>query len=1125
MQTTKLIKLGKGMKKPLADLPNLIEAPLKSYNDFLEKGIKSLFQSISPIRDYTENLFELKLVDFRIDEPSVIESEAIRTGVSYTVPVRAVAELLNKQTGEIKSQEIFLCDVPKMTSDGYFVINGIKRVVINQLIRSTGIFFTKESGVAGSSDIYGAKIIPETGAWLELEVKKQLGLSVKVDQGKTVNWFTFLACFGFSFKEIEEIFKSYSRKEELFSSQIFEITKAQSVFAKNEDQKLSTDLAIVEFYKKIRPGDMITLESGKTLFENMFQNEKRYSLGDVGRFKLNRRIGNPDSKTANLLDKEDLGKITYVIFDMILNNLPGDDIDHLAYRRVKSVGEQVADAMRIGIARFERIVKDRMSTVDMEEEISAKQFLNIRPISASIESFFASAQLSQFMDETNPIAELAHKRRLSSFGPGGLKRERAGFEVRDIHNSHYGRICPIETPEGPNIGLVTSIASYGKINDFGFIESPYVLLINEIFLNDERCVGLVVREAVLDKKGKILLEKGDTITKEKIKILQSEKIEKVKIYPLVSNEIMYLMADQEEKYYIAQFSTELSSSNQILADVLTVRVKGEPQIVSIDKVGLIEVSNYQMISITTSLVPFIEHNPSVRILAGSNMNRQAVPLLETEVPLVYTGVEKVVARYSGHNIFAPKDGIIDYVDAEKIILKDKNNRKIEFKLKIYERTNQNTAIRQTPKVSLNQEVREGDLLAEGFAMKNDELALGKNILVAFMAWNGFNFADAIVISSRLVKQDIYTSVRVEEYVVSVRETNLGPEETTRDIPGKSEYSLRNLDDEGIVRVGSEVKSGDILVGKVTPRGKVELTAEERLLFAIFGEKSQDKKDTSLKLPHGDRGRVIDIQIFTRENGDNLPVGILKMVKVYVAQIRKISVGDKMAARYGNKGVVAKIVPEEDMPFLADGTPVDIVLNPLGVVARMNIGQVLESHLGMAAKLLNARYQVEPFSQISWKDISEELKKAGFSEDGKVELFDGQTGEKFKERVAVGYMYVQKLIHMSEDKIHARSVGPYSLITQQPLGGKAQFGGQRLGEMEVWALEAHGASRILQEMLTIKSDDVIGRAKAYESIVKNEGIGEINMPASFHVLLKELQGIGLKTDLLKLKKDKLEEDEE
>jgi len=1124
VQTTKIIKLGKGIKKPLADLPNLIETPLKSYKDFLEKGIKSLFENISPIRDYTENLFDLTLKDFRIDEPSLSEAEAIRTGASLNVPVRAIAELLNKQTGEIKTQEIFLCDVPKMTDDGYFVINGIKRVVINQLIRSTGIFFTKEEGV-GVFDIYGAKIIPETGAWLELEVKKQLGVSVKVDQGKTVNWFTFLACFGFSFKEILDIFKNHPDKDLILNSQIFEITNNASVFQKSENEKGVSDLAIIDFYKKIRPGDMITLESGKTLFENMFQNEKRYSLGDVGRFKLNRRVGNSDDKTSKLLDKEDLAKITYVMFDMIINGLSGDDIDHLAYRRVKSVGEQIADAMRIGISRFERIVKDRMSTVDMEEEISAKQFLNIRPISASIESFFASAQLSQFMDETNPVAELAHKRRLSSFGPGGLKRERAGFEVRDIHNSHYGRICPIETPEGPNIGLVTSIASYGKINDYGFIESPYIKLLNEISIDDERSEGLILRSDIFDSNQKILAKKGEKTTKEILKKIKSSGINTIKIYPLLTNEIVYIMADEEEKNYIAQFSTEISETNQIVKDVLTVRVGGEPEIVSIDKVTLIEVSHYQMISVTTSLVPFIEHNPSVRVLAGSNMNRQAVPLLETELPLVETGVEKTIAKYSGHNIFAPKDGVVDYVDAEKIIVKDKNNRKFEFKLKVYERTNQNTTIRQTPLVFLGQEVSKGEILAQGFAMKRDELALGKNVLVGFMAWNGFNFADAIVISSRLVKQDIFTSVHVEEYIANVRETNLGPEETTRDIPGKSEYSLRNLDEEGIVRVGSEVKSGDILVGKVTPRGKVELTAEERLLFAIFGEKSQDKKDTSLKLPHGDRGRVVDVQIFTRENGDNLPVGILKMVKVYVAQIRKISVGDKMAARYGNKGVVAKVVPEEDMPFLADGTPIDIILNPLGVVARMNVGQVLETHLGMAAKLLGVRYQVEPFSRIGWSDIANELKKAGFSEDGKVELFDGRTGEKFKERVAVGYMYFQKLIHMSEDKIHARSVGPYSLITQQPLGGKAQFGGQRLGEMEVWALEAHGASKILQEMLTIKSDDVIGRAKAYESIVKGEDIGEINMPASFHVLLKELQGIGLKTDLLKLKKETTEEEEE
>lgn len=1113
-----ILYLGGDLSRLVAP-PNLLEHQIRSYRDFVENGFKELIDEISPIEDYTGNIFQLFLKDFRVDSPSLTEEQCIRTGMTLTFPVRAVAELHNKQTGEVKVQEVFLADLPVMTDDAYFVINGIKRVVVSQFIRSPGVFFTKTEKEGRMS--FGAKIIPSRGVWLEIETRKQSGVVVKVDQGRAINWFTFLKAFGFTQSEIKSFFKS---DKDVQLNQIYQATLSGDT-TKDEEESL------IELYKKIRPGDLLNVEAAREMFNDMFRNRRRYDLGKVGRFTISRRLKLDYDENKRFLEKKDLEAITKRLFYMIVNNSEEDDIDHLAFRRVKGVGEQLQEKVRVGVARFERVVKDRMSTVDLESDITPKQFFNIRPITAAIESFFASSQLSQFMDETNPIASLAHKRKLSAFGPGGLKRERAGFEVRDIHVSHYGRICPVETPEGPNIGLVTSIASYARINEFGFLEAPYRKVVSELLVDDRRIIGLISDENV-DDKGKVLIERGTIIDDSILDKARRSGLKSLKIKPLVTDEIDYLMADVEEENYVAPFNTKLTGTNQIMDQLVTARYKGQPEIVSASKVKYIDVSPNEMISITTSLVPFIENNPSVRVLAGSNMNRQAVPLVNPEKPFVATGAEKIVAHYSG-NVYSRSDGVVSYIDALKIIVEDKNGRKYEHSLKNYERTNQNTSIKQNPVVKIGDVVKKGEVIADGYAVKDGELALGKNILVAFMPWEGYNYQDAILISERLVYDDVYTSVHIEEYVVNVRDTNLGPESTTRDIPGKSEYALRNLDDEGIVRVGSEVNPGDILVGKITPRGYTELTAEERLLYAIFGEKAKDVKDSSLRLMHGDRGRVIDVQVFERKKGDNLPVGVIKTVKVYVAQIRKITVGDKMSARHGNKGIVSKILPIEDMPYMEDGTPVDIVLNPLGVFARMNIGQVLETHLGWAAKKMGVKYVVPPFTRVEWSRIQEELRKAGLPEDGKVDLYDGRTGKKFREKVAVGYMYFQKLIHMAEDKIHARSVGSYSMITQQPLGGKAQLGGQRLGEMEVWALEAHGVAHTLQEMLTIKSDDVYGRSKAYESIVQGEENIEVHMPASFQVLLKELQGIGIKIDPFKViefsdqnaRSEKIDADEE
>ncbi len=1045
--------------KEILPMPDLIEIQKDSYNWFLKEGLLELFDEINPVADFIGRDLELYLEDYYLDEPKFSETESREKNITYEAPLRVKARLLNKKTKRAINQEVFLGDLPLMTDKGTFIINGIERVVVSQLIRSAGVMFTAEF-VKGKK-CYGAKIIPNRGAWLEIESDSNKVLWVRIDRKRKVAVTSLLRAFGYeSDEELKKLFADVDLVKNKDEQTFIEATIEKDA-AKNEAEGLQ------EVYRRIRPGDLASVENSRQLIHSMFFRFDRYDFGRVGRYKLNRRFNLtlPSNKKENrILRKEDLVLIIKEVIRLNITKEPEDDIDHLGNRRIRAIGGLIQNRFRVGLARMERIIKDRMSTSDIVS-LTPSKLINARPVIGVIREFFMSSQLSQFMDQTNPLAELEHKRRLSAMGPGGLTRERAGFDVRDVHSTHYGRICPIATPEGPNIGLVGHLASYARLNSYGFLETPY-------------------RKVVKDKKGM-----------------------------RVTDEIVYLDAFEEEKYIIVDATCPIDDNNYFVVNRFEVRRFGQPGMEDIEKIDFMGVAANQIISIATSLIPFMEHNDGQRSLMGTNMQRQAVPLVKTEAPIVGTGVEARAARDSGHVAIAQEEGVVVTSEASLVEIQNKKGGIDKYPLNKFLRSNSSTCINQHPVVSVGQKVKKGEILSDGPAIDNGELSLGRNVLVAFMTWEGFNYEDAVIISERLVKEDVYSSIHIENYTIDVRDTKLGPEVITNDIPNISEEKLKNLDEDGIIRIGAEVSSGDILVGKITPKGETTLSAEEKLLRAIFGEKAKDVRDSSLYLEHGEHGKVVDIKVFSREEGDKLSAGVLQSIQVSVANLRKIQVGDKMSGRHGNKGVISQVVPIEDMPYMADGTPIDIILSPLGIISRMNLGQLLETHLGFAAQKLNYRVMTPALNGITEEQIKSELIRAGLPEDGKIKLYDGKTGDPYDHKITVGYKYVLKLNHMVEDKIHQRSIGPYSLITQQPLGGKAQFGGQRFGEMEVWALEGYGAAHTLQEMLTIKSDDVPGRSKAYEAIIKGEEIEKLNVPESFNVLIRELKGLALNVELL------------
>ncbi|MFH1509131.1 MAG: DNA-directed RNA polymerase subunit beta [bacterium] len=1101
-------------KHDVIELPHLIEVQNASFDWFLKKGLKELFDEISPIKDFTGKGLELSFSDYYFDEPKMDEIESKSRNATFEAALRSQVQLLNKQTGEVKEQEVYLGEFPLMTDRGTFIVNGVERVVVTQLMRSPGAFFTAE--YSKDEKLFGAKVIPNRGAWLEFETDNSGVISVKIDRKRKVPATALMRAFGFSTdEEIKENFRDIDTR----------VDKKYIEATLKKDPSNSTAEGFKEVYKRIRPGDLATVDNAKSLIEAMFFSFDRYDFGKVGRFKMNQRL---DMDVKNIPEnrvfrKEDIVAIMREIIRLNVEQDEPDDIDHLGNRRVRSVGELIQNKLRVGLVRMERIVRDRMSTCDLNT-VSPAQLVNARPVISSIREFFTSSQLSQFMDQTNPLSELDHKRRLSAMGPGGLSRERAGFDVRDVHRSHYGRICPIATPEGPNIGLVGHLASYARINEYGFIETPYRKVLRKVPNKKSELLGKTLHKDVFHPETeKIVVEAGTKITEEIANQIVAVPIDKISIKSIVTNEIVYLDAFEEERAVTAPATTPIDEEGYFVNDRAECRVRGESAFEPTGKIEYLDVSPKQIVSVSTSLIPFLEHDDANRALMGSNMQRQAVSLIKPESPVVGTGVEGRVAVDSGAVATTKEAGKVIELSGDQIkILGNSGDTKV-YDLQNYVRSNTSTCMHQKPIVNIGEKVKKGQVIADGASTQDGELALGQNVLVAFMAWEGGNFEDAILVSDRLVQNDRYTSIHIEDFSIDVRDTKLGAEVVTRDIPNVGEEKLKDLDEEGIIRVGAQVSSGDILVGKITPKGETELTAEERLLRAIFGEKARDVKDTSLYLQHGEHGKVVDVKIFSRENGDKLPTGVIKSIQVSVAQLRKIQVGDKMAGRHGNKGVISRIVPSEDMPHLPDGTPVDIVLNPLGVASRMNIGQILETHLGWAAQLLGYKVASPVLDGVKEKTIKEELKKAGLPEDGKVQLIDGRTGKNFSERTTVGIIYMLKLHHMVEDKIHQRSIGPYSLVTQQPLGGKAQFGGQRFGEMEVWALEAYGAAHTLQEMLTIKSDDVLGRSKTYESIVKGEPIRKPNIPESFNVLSKELKSLCLDVDLLKNEEDEIKED--
>ena len=1031
----------------IMEMPNLIEIQRDSYQWFLDEGLMEMFEEISPISDFTGNL-SLEFVNYSLGEPKYDVDECRERDATYAAPLRVKVRLINKETGEVKEQDVFMGDFPLMTKKGTFIINGAERVIVSQLVRSPGVYYSKTIDQSGKP-IFGATIIPNRGAWLEFETDINENIFVRIDRTRKVPVTVLLKALGYSSKgQILEMFHNDER---------IRLTLEKD-HTENEAE------ALIEIYKRLRPGDPPTVENSRSLLNSLFFEHRRYDFAKVGRYKINKKLGLDIDPKLKTITKEDIiAAIEYLLH--LINGEEGytpDDIDHLGNRRIRSVGELLQNQFRIGLTRMERVIRERMTIQDVEG-VTPQGLINIRPVVAAVKEFFGSSQLSQFMDQINPLGELTHKRRLSALGPGGLSRERAGFEVRDVHHSHYGRMCPIETPEGPNIGLINSLSTYARVNQYGFIETPY--------------------------------RRAD------------------KANGRVTEEIEYLTADEEEKYTIAQANTLLDAEGNILDKKVNARHGSDTLVVLPTEIDYMDVSTKQVVSIATALIPFLEHDDANRALMGANMQRQAVPLLKTDAPFIGTGVEFKAAYDSGIVEIADHDGVVEYVSADEIIIRTNEGGRDRYKLTKFERSNQGTCVNQKPLVKKGEIIKAGAVLADGPSTDKGELALGRNVLIAFMNWEGYNYEDAVLLSEKLVREDYYTSIHIEEYECNARDTKLGPEEITRDIPNVGEDVLKNLDEKGIIRIGAEVRPGDILVGKVTPKGETELTAEERLLRAIFGEKAREVRDTSLRVPHGEAGIIVDVKVFTRENGDEMSPGVNEIVRVYIAQKRKISQGDKMAGRHGNKGVISRILPECDMPFLPDGTPIEIVLNPLGVPSRMNIGQVLEVHLGMAAKALGLHLATPVFDGATEHDIENMLTEAGYPISGKFHLRDGRTGEEFDNPVTVGYMYYLKLAHLVDDKIHARSTGPYSLVTQQPLGGKAQFGGQRFGEMEVWALEAYGASYTLQEIMTVKSDDIVGRVKTYEAIVKGENIPEPGLPESFKVLMKELQSLCLDVNIL------------
>ena len=1204
------------------DVPNLIQMQMDSFHGLQGDGIRELLDEVSPIEDFTGNRFELRFLEQEFKEPKHTLEECREKEITFAAPLYITTQLMVKEKGEIKEQQLFFGDVPVMTPQGTFIINGAERVVVSQLVRSPGVYFTVQTDATTGRALCAAKLIPYRGAWLEFETSARGLLSVKVDRKRKAPITTLLRALGYvSDDEIRGLFQdvdinaahgyisstldkdpvdldrsSGSRKEELRS--LWAAVRPQDPYDEEEVRILAA--ARLEFYHRLRPGEPPSLENANVLMENLLFNARRYDLGKVGRYKLNRRLGLDSPLSQRVLTREDL---IAVIAEMIrINNGEGqsDDIDHLGNRRVRSVGELIQNQLRVGFLRMERVIKERMTIIEPEMATPAA-LVNIRPVVAAIREFFAGSQLSQFMDQPNPLAELTHKRRLSALGPGGLSRERAGFDVRDVHHSHYGRICPIETPEGPNIGLLGSLATYARTNEFGFLETPYRRVYRELDNTNSDLIGRSLFGDIPGQDGKRMAKVGTVVTQRIFQRLNELKHCKIQVRPFVSpnvEDVVYLPADEEEKYVIAQANIPTDEKGQLIPDKVETRTSTQPAIQPIELVDLIDVSPVQIVSVSTSLIPFLEHDDANRALMGSNMQRQAVPLLNPDAPLVGTGMEGRVALDSGQIVLARTPGVVTNVSSKEMIVTDPEGSQHRYSLVKFLRSNQSTCVNQRPLVTIGQQVEAGQPLADSSSTSQAELALGHNILVAFMMWEGYNFEDAIIIGENVIRDDKFTSIHIEKYECDARQTKLGDEEITRDIPNVGEEALRDLDEDGIIRVGAEVGPGDVLVGKITPKGETELTAEEKLLRAIFGEKARDVKDTSLRVPHGERGKIIAVKTLSREDHDELPPGVNRLVRVWVAQTRKLTVGDKMAGRHGNKGVISRVLPQEDMPFLKDGTAVELILNPIGVPSRMNLGQVLETHLGWVAHFLGFR-AISPVFEgardiaiedglgrvwliqasgavdlrdpdnpiIDWDKVEAWLAERGYDYDrlfddnvlgearqaclslwlkeeanidpsnmsgdemldlarklnreqgmappilGKMLLYDGRTGEPFDQPVTVGYIYMMKLIHLVEDKIHARSTGPYSLITQQPLGGKAQFGGQRFGEMEVWALEAYSAAYNLQEMLTVKSDDVLGRQKTYESIVKGEDVIQPGVPESFHVLLKELQALGLSVELL------------
>ncbi len=1168
---------------PVLRIPNLIQVQFDSFRRFLEIGLRELFENLA-IQDMAGTRLELRFVNCELGQPKNPIPACRERDLTYSAPLYAKVQLLVKETGEIKEQNIFIADVPLMTPTGTFIINGAERVVVSQLIRSPGLYLTIETDLTTGRELCYGKLIPEHGSWLDFETSSKDIVWVKVNGKRRFPVTTLLRAIGYpSTEELTSLFQEVDNSPD---HSFIAASAKQDSFIKSEND------AILEIYRRLRPGDLPNIENARNLLNNLFFHPRHYNLGKVGRYKLNKRLGQESAAQANLLalTKDDLVAIVRHII-MVNNGVEApDDIDHLSNRRLRTVGELIQNQLRVALLNLERMVKERMSIVDTAT-VTPNALINTRPITTAIRDFFSGSPLCQFMDQTNPLAELTNKRRLSTLGPGGLSRDRAGFEVRDIHHSHYGRICPIETPEGPNIGLIASLATYGAVDEYGFIVTPYRRVIRELKNTDQQLVNRTLGETVT-QDGKSIAKEGARVTPNLFKEISALSSRKVKVVPFVSQEIVYLSADREEDYIIAQASAPLNANDEFSESKIEAR-KGEqfPR-VSPENVDLMDVSPKQIVGVSASLIPFLEHDDANRALMGSNMERQAVPLLCAESPAVGTGMERQVARDSGQLVIAESEGDVVSATSREIVIRTDDGEEHSFPLMKFVRTNQGTCINQHPIVKKGDRVKPGHVLADSSATDQGILALGQNVLCAFMSWEGYNFEDAIIVSEKLVKEDKFTSIHIERYEVEARETKLGAEEITRDIPNVGEESLRKLDDEGIVQVGADVESGDILVGKITPKGETELSAEEKLLRVIFGEKAREVKDTSLRVPHGERGLVIAVKIFT--NRDELPEGVSKLVRVWVAQKRKASEGDKLAGRHGNKGVISRILPVEDMPFLPDGTPIDIVLNPIGVPSRMNLGQIFETHLGWAATELGFKADCPVFESADTAVVEDALARAWivreanaagsdsdtkgrlerakewlqeqgynpavvFSEEyngearracirlwlkgfgvntegltdqeiqkqvekvskqgsvsppiyGKTTLYDGRTGQPFDQPVTVGCVYMMKLIHLVEDKVHARSTGPYTLITQQPLGGKAQFGGQRFGEMEVWALEAYGAAHTLQELLTIKSDDIAGRAKAYEAITKGEDVHPPGLPESFNVLVRELQSLGLAVEL-------------